>query len=239
LTNRGNIYLRSGLFDWAVADFQAALELDPTHVRARALLGQAYLHQGRLKDAVRELEQALVQNPGFYETLVLRAVANLSLGKTKDALADLDGVAKDPSTTSPRVRFARALSYHLRKQNDQALYELAVAIDDPALNPFAVIVRAQVWLSIGGRGHAIALEDAQALAKAVPNGAFAQWQAACIFAVASEKEAADAVALRALAMKSVRRAVELQPALVPTLVTDPGLKALAADPDFQKLSRQP
>ena len=63
LTARGLAYTHLGLYDQALADFDAVLQLDPRH--ATALRGRGYAHElsGRRAQAIADYERARLLEP--------------------------------------------------------------------------------------------------------------------------------------------------------------------------------
>ena len=54
----GYTYYRLGNLQEAIAPLQAALQVNPNHLKARLLLGEALREQGAIDEAVKELEEA-------------------------------------------------------------------------------------------------------------------------------------------------------------------------------------
>jgi protein O-mannosyl-transferase len=62
--NLANTYARTGLFDLAVGEYRAAVELNPRHVNACYGLGMSLQKQGRPEEAVKAYSDALLLDPG-------------------------------------------------------------------------------------------------------------------------------------------------------------------------------
>lgn len=65
--NRGYCFLLMGRFDEALADLQAAIELDPYNDKAFFLAGSILESRGRVEEALGSYEQALSLNPKLKE----------------------------------------------------------------------------------------------------------------------------------------------------------------------------
>ena len=164
-SNRGNFHLKEGDLEKAIADFDAAIRLDPKHTRAWALRGQARMRQGRFDDAGSDLDRALELEPGVYETLVLRSFANLG-GKRLDATRrDLEVVARD-RPNHVRGKASRGLLHYLDRRFPEALVSLSAGMEDPVLRPFLRPYRARAFLGLGTQGVSAAAVDADGARRA-------------------------------------------------------------------------
>jgi tetratricopeptide (TPR) repeat protein len=208
LTNRGNLALKKGDLKSAIADFDSAVRLDPDHTRAWALRGQAKLRQGRLVEAAKDLDKALKLEPGVYETLLFCGLAHYNRNNVATARDRLKVVFQD-RPQHVRGRMAHGILYMLDHEYAKALTELTPAVHDEVLRPFALGLRAQNWLAIGGTGLSEAIADAESYAKALPRDGFAQLEAARILSLVArqaDKTVAEQIRGRALELLEVVRA---------------------------------
>ncbi|HEX7189935.1 MAG TPA: tetratricopeptide repeat protein [Thermoanaerobaculia bacterium] len=94
------------------AEFQKALELDPTIVWARAALARSYLEMGRYDDAVREYGQSLDMKGADPNLITYYAMAAISKGDPASVAARVDqwlkGNGKDDSALHARWLIAAA-----------------------------------------------------------------------------------------------------------------------------------
>jgi serine/threonine-protein kinase len=176
-----------GRLELAVADFDEAIRLDPSHTRAWALRGQVRLRQGRFDDATKDLDRALELEPGFYETLVQRALANLGGGRVEAARRDLDVVVRD-RPNHVRGKFSRGLLDLVDRRFAEAIADLSRGMDDPVLRPFGLPYRARTFLGLGARAAAAAAADAEELIDLRPRDGFSLMEAVRIW---TEAFAAD------------------------------------------------
>ena len=70
----GNTYYRQGNAKEAVDQLQAALRINPNHLKARLLLGETLLEQGALDEAVAHLEEALRHDEADARYSLIRAL---------------------------------------------------------------------------------------------------------------------------------------------------------------------
>jgi tetratricopeptide (TPR) repeat protein len=66
----GTAYKEMGLLDEAIAEFQAALRADPSHLPTYELLGQCFLDLGKSEVAIRSLGRALHLSPGIEDEML-------------------------------------------------------------------------------------------------------------------------------------------------------------------------
>jgi tetratricopeptide (TPR) repeat protein len=88
--SRGAEYLQQGQFSKAVAEFQIAVELAPSHAAARVNLGAALDELGRYQAAIDQYRKALELDPSLTFARINWAVALNSLRQHKEALARFD-----------------------------------------------------------------------------------------------------------------------------------------------------
>jgi Flp pilus assembly protein TadD len=74
--NLGLVYIRQGLIEEAIREFQQAIAIRPGDIQAHNNLGFIYVHQGRLDDAIREFQTALAIHPDLMRGYDLVSVHN-------------------------------------------------------------------------------------------------------------------------------------------------------------------
>ena len=84
--NLGRALVRRGRFDEAIAQYQAALEINPAFVEIRANLGSVLATQGRLDEAIAQYQAALDISPGFIEVHANLAKALAARGRLDEAI---------------------------------------------------------------------------------------------------------------------------------------------------------
>jgi tetratricopeptide (TPR) repeat protein len=131
----GRLDLDEQRFAAAVADFRAALELDPAFVRAYDNLGLCYEALGQYDDAIGAYKEAIrlslqAPSPSPWPNLNLGSLL-LKLGRLPEAEAFLrDSLQTDPAF--PQAHFQMGLLFERRANDAAALRELEQAT---ALNP--------------------------------------------------------------------------------------------------------
>jgi tetratricopeptide (TPR) repeat protein len=85
---RGALLTAEGQYDAALADFNAALDDNPSNWNAHASRAVVYLYLGRPEDAVADLDAALEALPRLGYAYYYRGLAEAALGETDAALAD-------------------------------------------------------------------------------------------------------------------------------------------------------
>ncbi|WP_329266579.1 tetratricopeptide repeat protein [Streptomyces sp. NBC_01451] len=87
---RGRLHRRAERYGQALADFTAALVLEPQH--ADALVGRALIHQqmGNADDALADMDEAIRAHPGGAWNHVYRGRVHLTAGHRTEALADFN-----------------------------------------------------------------------------------------------------------------------------------------------------
>jgi tetratricopeptide (TPR) repeat protein len=81
-------YLDSGNVQGAIAQYLAALSIDPRNAEAHAELGFLIYRSGKAEDGLRSVEQALAAQPNYPQALYYKGVILLrGLDRTADAAA--------------------------------------------------------------------------------------------------------------------------------------------------------
>jgi tetratricopeptide (TPR) repeat protein len=127
--NRANAYGTRGDRARSMADFDAAIGLDPDFAPALNDRGYAALIQGDLDRAIADFDAALRIDPGFANSYAHRGTAYLGKGDVDRAIADLDRAVR----LNPRYAHGFSLrgDYHLKRgnyRNAKADYEAALAL---------------------------------------------------------------------------------------------------------------
>ena len=126
---QGQVLVRSGKADEALAEFERALRLDPYNVQA--LSGRGLIHQGEKRHAEAIADFTAVHGlvPQRADPLVGRASSYLALDKVKEATLDLDeAVQSEPNNA--QAWSVRGLAYERLGDKSKAAtsYNRALAI---------------------------------------------------------------------------------------------------------------
>ena len=126
----GEAYLAQGspeLISEAKAEFQQALDLDPTLIWARFYLAKIYMDLGRLDSGKHELERANLQRPGVPHILSLLGEIERRLGNATVA-AELNSKALQADRTFTPAHYYRGLAYLDLKREQDAIQEIEAAL---------------------------------------------------------------------------------------------------------------
>src|SRR4051794_20904498 len=95
LYNRGNAYVTKGEHDQAIADFDAALKLDPNNASILNNRGSARSEKGEGDAALADFDAAIKVNPRYAAAYFNRANALAAKGETERALKDYDAAIRN------------------------------------------------------------------------------------------------------------------------------------------------
>ena len=84
--NLGNILLKKGDVDEAIAHYQKALQIKPDYAASRNNLGNVLLQQGRLDEAIAQLQKGLQIKPDYAEAHINLGNALLQKGSVDEAI---------------------------------------------------------------------------------------------------------------------------------------------------------
>jgi tetratricopeptide (TPR) repeat protein len=134
-----------GMVAEAKAEFQQALDIDPTLFWARFYLARVYMDLGRYDKAKQELEHGLKDRPNVPHFIALLGEVKRKLGDPEASL-DLNGkaLAIDPSL-SP-AHYHRALAYMDLKRDDDAIRELEAATGSQHVAPDMCLTLGSLYL---------------------------------------------------------------------------------------------
>ena len=87
--NRGNVWMRKGIYPEAIANFNAALRLDPKNAGAYGNRGNAWLYRGEYDRAIADFDEVTRLDPRDALSFHNRGIAWRSKGEYAKAIADL------------------------------------------------------------------------------------------------------------------------------------------------------
>lgn len=159
LRARADLYLRLGIYDAAITDYEKILDLQPSTPHPSSipsLLGYAYTRIQKFDKARRYINQALAADPDDYMAKLGHAVILLSTGHLPEARTNVDLLIHQ----HPDKAESYAIRADMERQADQ--YELAVeditqAITLDPSNRNYILARANLHYS--QRQYAKALPD--------------------------------------------------------------------------------
>lgn len=114
----GAIALKQGNYCEAIAQFDAVLDVDPTHSRVYNDRGEAWYRQGEYEPALRDFDRAVELDPEHFVYYINRANARMGLARcvqaTRDSrLSECESVLRDLDEAI-RLEPERADTLHLR-----------------------------------------------------------------------------------------------------------------------------
>lgn len=118
LNNRGVAYLNRRAYEDAVADFDAAIELEEDYAEAFANRGRAYLDMEDFEQAIQDLDRAIELDPEMSEAFGNRGLAYQFQGDDERAIEEFGAaIAID---NSPQAYSNRAMLYYTLGEFDEA-----------------------------------------------------------------------------------------------------------------------
>jgi len=150
--NRGNAYVQTANDDNAIADFTAAIELNPDDVRAYMNRGNAYARKNRSDLALEDFNAAIKIDPKFAKVYLNRGSTFFDEGEYTRAIADYDiTIALDPKDATPYRNFA----WLRLKKPDRAITDFGEALKREPADAQTHYYRGNAYDDIGKYAHAI------------------------------------------------------------------------------------
>jgi tetratricopeptide (TPR) repeat protein len=214
-----------GNYQGAVEDLTRALDLGAPYTRVYFMRSRAREKAGDRDGARRDWEEGLRQEPTDEKSWLARGMARLSKD-TKAALADFEKARQiNPRSLAALQNVAHALSKLDRNAEAVKVLDEAVRLH-PDYIP-AQIGRGVLLARLGKRGEAH--KDAEQVLLR-DNKAATLYQAACIFALTSRKEAADRREAYRLLASALWKGYGLD-----LTETDKDLEPIRNETDFRRL----
>ena len=164
--NMGNLYLRLGRFDEAVAAYRQALKLDPQFASAWVNLADAWRVQGREKEAEDTLRAGLAKMPRSADLLHALGLTQVRKGDKAAALESLAQAARLAPERS-RYTYVWAVALHSAGRSGEALKVLREA---DKRHPYDVsLLGTLVSMEREAGDQKAALTHARKLAEALPD----------------------------------------------------------------------
>lgn len=143
---RGLEYGRSGDSDKALAEFNKAIELDPTLTEAYYDRAFIYYKQGRIKESTADFNKVLSLDPASADAYYGRALALYKTGSFDAAIADYSK-AIDINPDAADAVYGRGLCYFKKNDLKQAINDFNKVIDLKPEFPLAYSARAIAYFS--------------------------------------------------------------------------------------------
>jgi tetratricopeptide (TPR) repeat protein len=166
--NRGVVYRYMGNSALALADFQAAVALNPGYALAHYNMATSYLHQRQLQQALTHFTAAVDLQPGDDAFHLNRSVVRVMMGDRRGALEDLNAAAAI-SPAASHVLYNRGCLHASMNSWGDALEDFTAYLKAAPMDARAYEQRARAAAALGRRAEA--LKD-HARAATIAYGAF-------------------------------------------------------------------
>jgi tetratricopeptide (TPR) repeat protein len=110
LNNRGLGYVANKQLDKAMADFDAAVRVDPTYPFAFDNRGDVWRQRGEFERAITEYNEALRRDPDFVSAYVNRGMTYEAMGNKASARADYQTVVNLPAQDRAIDKWAKEVA---------------------------------------------------------------------------------------------------------------------------------
>jgi tetratricopeptide (TPR) repeat protein len=166
---RGEAFLGEGRYTLALADFQAALRLDPKSARAHNNIGMVHQSREEYAQAVGAFDKAIALESGNANFYRNRGIVNRLRGERTQAIADFDR-ALERNDKDEMSYLSRAQCHVDLGQPDRAIADCNRVLE---LNPkSALAYRRHGWANYRKKNVDQALADYKQAVKLDPNNAY-------------------------------------------------------------------
>lgn len=156
LANRGIGLRESGEYDRAVADFDAAVRLNPDSAGLYLERGLAYEAKSEYLPAITDFSEAIKRNPALVQAHFGRAMAYESAGQRELSIADLNNAMSLDRNMVAGLHMQRGYRLRAARQYDRAISAFDRAIDINSSWPLAYFGRAAAFDDKGDSKRAAA-----------------------------------------------------------------------------------
>lgn len=125
--NRGNAWVRKGMYDSAIDDFTAAIQRNPNYAEAYKNRGLAWKQNGDFDRAIADLNQALRLDRRSASAYNARGTALYDKGEYNRAIADFDQAVRLDADYVQAYN-NRGIALHFRRQLDRAITDFEQVI---------------------------------------------------------------------------------------------------------------
>ncbi len=152
--NRGNIYIRQGSMDLAMADYNKAIELDPDFADAYNDRGSVYGKQGDYAHALSDLNKAIAIDPRYADAYNNRGDVYGKQGDYASAMNDYNKVLQ-LIPDDAEAHYNRGVIFDGQGDSAQAMNDYTRAIEiNPEITE-AYIYRGAIWAKEGNTKQAL------------------------------------------------------------------------------------
>jgi len=133
---------------YALADFNKAISLDPNYTQAYANRGLVYRKTGKLDLAQADYDKALSLDAGYATAYVGRGMVESQQGKSAQALADFNkAIALKPDNAE--AYYSRGLLYQSQHQHQFAIDDFSTALGLTTQRSDLFVARGLSYLAVG------------------------------------------------------------------------------------------
>ncbi len=195
--NLGNVYLKKGRMDAAIAEYKKAISLNPNDASLYNNLGAAYLKKGRLDAAIAEYQKAISLNSDDALAYINLGNAYSKKGRLDAAIAEYQrAISRNPDDALAHNNLGNA--YLGKGETDAAIAEYQKAI---SLNPADSLAHYNLGVAYGGKGELdAAIAEYQKTISLNPTNAPAHTNLGIIYARKGELDKAIAEYKRAISL---------------------------------------
>jgi tetratricopeptide (TPR) repeat protein len=167
---RGTIYLQQTRSKQALADFDAALKIDPASFEARIRRADTYNQMGQTAQANADFAQLAKSKPQRPDEFLKRAMALEAQGESDTAIADATKAIEGDAKLAPTAYMIRSSAYTKKNDLKAALGDADKAVEvDPDNAAGALLFRAGVKNRL--KLYAEAAADAKKATELAPTNA--------------------------------------------------------------------
>lgn len=166
---RANLYLNTGQYMLAIADYKHLTEQDPKNAEYNSAIGYAYTKLAQYADADRFLDKALEVNPREYVALVGKTIIMMQTSHEDEAAQQLN-ILIEMFPDKAELYSLRSDQESENKQPELALQDINKAIELESNNKNYILRRAYIYYNT--HRYQLALADFQrAIDLGVPRSA--------------------------------------------------------------------
>lgn len=202
LNKRGLLRDQEGQFDAALADFDRAIQLDPSRWQAWHNRGVSYARLGRFEDAISDFDRTVRLNPQYTNAYFNRGELRYELGQFDEALKDY-GEAIRLQPRDAAAYNSRGHTYYRMGDYQAAINDYARAIRIDPQSAAAYTNRGDAYADLGY--YREAANDYRAAIRIDSNLGRAYQSAAWLMATCPEESYRNAER----AVQAARKAIEL------------------------------